>query len=126
MGTERSVLAARLAGGGGVREPWQAATSGSTMFPCQSGTPPAACPPATLQVRFCAALGLAHEVKLQPQPLQLGATPGIISPGVVSPAHTDEPGAAAACEARVFPRLHRRANTGQQRLSLHCAGSAAT
>lgn len=46
-----------------------------------------------MQVRFCAALSLAHEVKLQPQEL-LGRTPGLISPSLVSPAAADEPGTA--------------------------------
>ncbi|GAB4813688.1 hypothetical protein N2152v2_000734 [Parachlorella kessleri] len=43
------------------------------------------------EVRFCAALSLAHEVKLQPQPL-MADIPGLVSPAVVSPAATDEPG----------------------------------
>lgn len=68
---------------------------------CCLSNPPSPVRPA-LQVRFCAALGLAHEVKLQPQPI-MGAEPDIISPGIVSPAHTDEPGEAVAAGCRRGP-----------------------
>lgn len=43
------------------------------------------------EARFLAALASAHEVNLQPQPM-LGCTPGPMSPPLVSPAGTSEPG----------------------------------
>ena len=70
-----------------------AATLGSWNQPA-SADADARPPFLVVQARFCAALALAHAVKLQPQALS-GATPGIISPTLVSPAGTDEPGAEA-------------------------------
>lgn len=78
--------------------PRQAAIGSARRHPGQlepASAAAAAHPPfLVVQARFCAALALAHAVKLQPQALS-GATPGIISPTLVSPAGTDEPGAEA-------------------------------